>query len=204
MQLPLHPCRSNIERAMRTFIRVVISMVAGFFLMWPLGRVYGALNWPTFHSWGLLHGAFFSAWPTLSIFTFLALGYVRLFPRVEDTPLLIVGLVWGLLLTGFLGIGAYLSASAIYGLLAITAAVVAALSFFARHKLSLALLVVSPVVFFNMQFLLGLMSLPMREFLFDSALDSFDKTKWPLIFALIGWGLGSVASAILKRPPATV
>jgi hypothetical protein len=187
---------------MRTFIRVVISVVAGFFLMWPLGYAYGLLNWPTFHSWGLLHRGFFSAWPTLSILTFLALGYVRPFRRVEDTPLLIVGLVWGLLLTGFLGVGAYLSASATYGLLAATAAIVSVLSFFAKHKLGVALLVVSPIIFFNMDFLLGLMSPPMREVLFDSALHAFDEVTRPLIFALIGWGLGSLARAVLKRPPA--
>jgi hypothetical protein len=160
---------------MRTFIRVVISVLAGFFLMWPLGYVYGALNWPTFHSWGLLHGGFTSAWPTLSIFTFLALGYVPLFPRIEDTPLLVVGLAWGLLLTGFLGIDAYLSASVRYGLFAVTAAIVAILSFFAKKKLTLTLLVVSPIVFFNMEFLLGLMSPSMREFLFEDALQAFDK-----------------------------
>jgi len=166
--------------------------------MWPLGYLYGVLNWPTFHSWGLLHGGFFSAWPTLSIFTFLALGYVRLFPRVEDTPTLIVGLVWGLLLTGFLGVGAYLSTSATYGLLAVTAAIVAVLSFFARHKLALTLLVVSPIVFFNMQFLLGLMSQPMREVLFDRVFHAFDEIKRPLTFAFIGWGLGLLSRAILK------
>src|SRR5262245_47971757 len=172
---------------MRLLMRVVISAVAGFCLMWPLGYVYGVLNWPTFHSWGLLHGGFFSAWPTLSIFTFLALGYVRLFPAVEDTPLLIVGLVWGLLLTGFLGIG---GASATYGLLAITSAIVAILSFFARHRLGLMLLVVSPIVFFKMQFLLGLMSPQLREFksLVGGVLGAFDGVKWPLIFAAIGYG----------------
>jgi hypothetical protein len=189
---------------MRMFIRIVISVVAGFFLMWPLGYVYGALNWPTFHSWGLLHGGFFSAWPTLSTFTFLALGYVRLFPRIEDTPLLSVGLAWGLLLTGFLGIRAYLSVPAIYGLLAATAAIVAALTFFARHKLRLTLLVVSPIALFNADFLLGLMSPLEREFLFDNALDAFDRLKLPLIFVLIGWGLGSLARAILKGRPAAV
>ena len=125
---------------MRNVIRIVISVVVGFFLMWwPLAPVYDALNWPTFHSWGQLHGSFFSAWPTLSILTFLALGYVRFFPRAEDTPLLMLGLVWGLLLAGFLNIRVYLSASTTYGLLAATAAVVAILSFFATHRLGLAL-----------------------------------------------------------------
>src|ERR1700704_980992 len=99
------------------------------------------------------------------------------------------------LLTGFLGIGAYLSTPATYGLLA---AIVAVSSFFARHKVALTLLVVSPAVFFNMQFLLGLMSPPMREFLFDSAFHAFDEIKRPLIFAFIGWGLGLLSHAILK------
>src|SRR5262245_359625 len=117
---------------MRTFIRVVLSTVGGLFLMGQLGYVYSVLHWPTFNSFGLAHGAIVTAWPTLSIFTFLALGYVRPFPRFEDTPLLIIGVVWGLLLTGFLGIYTYLSDSTIYGLLGVTTAIVAVLSFFAR------------------------------------------------------------------------
>src|SRR5215475_12890398 len=100
---------------MRSFTWAVISVVASFFLMWPLGYVYGMLNWPTFHSWGLMHGGFFSAWPTLSILTYLALGYFPFFALLEDTSLLIVGLVWGLLLAGFFGISSYLSSAAVYG-----------------------------------------------------------------------------------------
>jgi hypothetical protein len=186
---------------MRTVIRVVISAVVGLFLMWPLGYIYGVLHWPTFHSWGLMHGAFFSAWPTLSILTFLALGYARLFPLIEDTPLLMVGLAWGLLLTGFLGIGSYLSASATYALLAATAAIVAVLSFFARRRLYLILLVVSPIALFSMQFLLGVMSLPTQEFKFlvYDALFAFDRVKLPLIFALFGWGIGAVARISMRR-----
>jgi hypothetical protein len=34
---------------MRTLIRSVIAVVAGFLLMWPLGYTYAALGWPTFH-----------------------------------------------------------------------------------------------------------------------------------------------------------
>ncbi|MBO0763008.1 MAG: hypothetical protein J2P50_00190 [Hyphomicrobiaceae bacterium] len=217
---------------MRTVIRAVTSAVVGFFLMWPLGYVYGVLHWPTFHSWGLMHGAFFSAWPTLSILTFLALGYTRLFPLIEDTPLLFVGLAWGLLLTGFLGTGSYLSTSARYALLyftllyftllyftllyftllyftllyftllAITAAIVAVLSFFARHRLYLTLFVVSPIVLFGVQFLIGLMSQPTREFKFlvYYAFGAFDHVKWPLIVALLGWAIGSVAHASMRRP----
>jgi hypothetical protein len=184
---------------MRNFIRFIVSVAAGFFLMWPLGYVYGILNWPTFHSWGLLHGGFFSAWPTLSIFTFLMLGYVRFFPRIKDTPLLMIGVVWGLLLTGFLGIRVYLSTPTIYGLLAATAIIVAALTFFATHKLGLALLVVSPIVFFNTEFLLDLLSPLDSNYLFYSARRAFDEVQPLLISTLLGWGLGSFACAILHR-----
>ena len=185
---------------MRNVIRIVISVVVGFFLMWwPLAPVYDALNWPTFHSWGLLHGSFFSAWPTLSILTFLALGYVRFFPRAEDTPLLMLGLVWGLLLAGFLNIRVYLSASTIYGLLAATVAVVAALSFFATHRLGLALLVVSPIAFFNLEYLLDLISPMETAYLSYAARHALDEFKLPLISALLGWALGSLARATLNR-----
>src|ERR1700741_2919478 len=85
--------------AMRAFIRIVIAIVAGFLLMWPLGHAYVALSLPTFHLWGLMHGTFVAAWPTLSILVFLALGYLPFFSRTDDTPLLIISLVWGLLLT---------------------------------------------------------------------------------------------------------
>jgi hypothetical protein len=74
----------------------------------------------------------------LSIFAFLALGYVRPFPRFEDTPLLIVGIVWGLLVITFLGIYTNLAASTIYGLPGITTAIVATLSFFARFDAACA------------------------------------------------------------------
>ena len=89
---------------MRAFIRSVIAIVAGFLLLWPLGFAYTSLSWPTFHSWGLSHGAYVAACPTLSLLAFLALGYLPLFRRIDDTPLLIAGLVWGLLLASFFNI----------------------------------------------------------------------------------------------------
>ena len=67
----------------RTVIRTVISVIAGFFLMWPLGYIFGMMNWPTFHSWGLMHGSFLVAWPALSILTFFALGFLQIFVRRE-------------------------------------------------------------------------------------------------------------------------
>jgi hypothetical protein len=58
--------------------RLLISIVAGFLLMWPLGALFGRMNWPVFHLWGLAHGSFVLAWPLLSAlcFVFLAL-FVR-------------------------------------------------------------------------------------------------------------------------------
>jgi hypothetical protein len=185
------PLSANVLRThvvMRNVIRVFMSAVAGFFLTWPLGYVYGALNWPTFHSWGLLHGSFFSAWPTLSILAFLALGYVRFLPRAKDTPLLMLGLVWGLVLTGFLGVHGYLSVSTIHGLLAATAAVVAALGIYATHRLRLALLVVAPVVLFIDYVLYDLMLLPQSGF--HGTRHALDEVELPLISVLLGWGAG--------------
>src|SRR5262245_22427334 len=112
---------------MWTFIRSVIAIAAGFLLMWPLGYAYAALGWPTFHVWGLMHGTFVAAWPTLSILAFLALGYLPHFRRIDDTALLIAGLVWGLLLTSGFNIRHALGFQIAYGLLSATTVIVAAL-----------------------------------------------------------------------------
>ena len=189
---------------MRTIFRIVLSVIAGFLLMWPLGYTSGLLNWPTFHSWGLMHGSFVAAWPALSILTFFALGYLRIFVRNGDTPLLIIGLVWGLWLSGFLGISTHLSTSAIYALLIGTTAIVATLSFFAAHKVRLALLVVAPAIFFNLQFLLGLISFwPTGELLLTEMTGALDRIKLPLIFSLGGCAVGSGARAMVKRSAET-
>ena len=139
---------------MRTVIRIVIAVIAGFLLMWPLGYAWAALSWPTFHLWGLMHGTFVAAWPTLSILTFLALGYLPPFRRIDDTALLIGGLVWGLLLASAFNIRNALGFEIAYGLLGATTVVIAILCLFAKHRLPLALLVISPVVFLNLDFLL--------------------------------------------------
>ena len=131
---------------MRTLIRSVIAVVAGFLLMWPLGYTYAALGWPTFHLWGLMHGTFVAAWPSLSILAFLALGYLPLFRRVDDTALLIAGLVWGLLLASGFNIRHALGFEIAYGLLGATTVIVAVLCIFAKHRLRLALLVISPLI----------------------------------------------------------
>jgi hypothetical protein len=50
---------------------LALSIVVGFVLMWPLGWLFGVMNWPVFHSWGLAHGSFVLAWPMLSALCFL-------------------------------------------------------------------------------------------------------------------------------------
>ena len=49
------------------------SVVLGFFLMFPLGKLFDTMNWPIFHSWGLVHGSFLLAWPGLTILSFKVL-----------------------------------------------------------------------------------------------------------------------------------
>jgi hypothetical protein len=186
---------------MRTFIRSIIAIVAGYLLMWPLGFAYVAFSLPTFHSWGLAHGTFVAAWPTLSILTFLALGYLPLFRRIDDTALLIGGLVWGMLLASAFNIRNALGFEIAYGMLGVTAVVVAVLCLFARHRLRLALLVISPVVFLNMDFLLSPPA-TLEQFL-SRATSDFKEILSPLAFALAGYVLGTLARVLIRRSPTT-
>jgi hypothetical protein len=196
---PSHHEDQAVEGAMRTFIRIVIAIVAGYLLMWPLGFAYVALSLPTFHSWGLAHGTFVAAWPTLSILTFLALGYLPLFRRIDDTALLIGGLVWGLLLASAFNIRNALGFEIAYGMLGVTAVVVAILCLFAKHRLRLALLVISPVVFLNLDFLLTPPA-TLEQFLSRAKYD-LKELLAPLTFALAGYVLGSLARAAIRRSP---
>ena len=110
---------------MRTFIRSVIAVVAGFLLMWPLGYAYAALelaNIPLLgiDAWHLRRGLAVPVDPGV-----LALGYLPLFRRIDDTPLLIAGLVWGLLLASGFNIRNALGFEIAYGLLGATTVIVA-------------------------------------------------------------------------------
>ena len=53
---------------------LLISIVLGFALMFPLGWLFGVMNWSVFHSWGLIHGSFIVAWPLL---TLISWGLIR-------------------------------------------------------------------------------------------------------------------------------
>ena len=191
----------GIEDVMPTLIRIVIAIVAGFLLMWPLGYAYVALSLPTFHLWGLMHGTFVAAWPTLSIAVFLAMGYLRFFRRIDDTALLIAGLIWGLLLATGFNIRNALGYEVTYGLLGVTAVVVAVLCLFAQHRLRLALLAISPVVFLNLDFLLA--PGPTLERFLTQATYDLKALLPPLSFALAGYVLGSLVRLVIKRSPRT-
>lgn len=175
--------------------RTVLAIAAGFLLMWPLGYAYAAMSFPTFHLWGLMHGSFVAAWPTLSILTFLVLGYLPPFRHIDDTPLLIGGLVWGLLLATAYNIRNALGYEIAHGMLGITTVLIAALCFFAKHRLRLALLVISPVVFLNLD--LPLTS-SLAEFLSRAKYDLRGLLP-PLASSLAGYVLGSLARVVIKR-----
>jgi hypothetical protein len=185
---------------MRTFIRSVIAIVAGFLLMGPLGYAYAALGWPTFHLWGLMHGTFVAAWPALAILAFLALGYLPPFRRIDETALLIAGLLWGLLLATAFNIRHALGFEVAYGLFGVTTVIVAALCIFAQHRLRLALLVISPVVFLNLDFLLAP---PALDQLLSRAILDLKQLLPPIAFSLAGYALGSLARAGFRRSPRT-
>lgn len=182
---------------MRAFIRIVIAIVAGFLLMWPLGQLYTALSLPTFHLWGLMHGSFVAAWPTLSILAFLLFGYLPPFRRTDDAALLIGGLVWGLLLASAYNIRNALGYEIAHGMLGVTTILIAALCFFARHRLRLALFVISPVVFLNLDLLLAP---SFAEFLARAKHDLRGLLP-PLASALAGYVLGWLARVAIKRSP---
>ena len=186
---------------MRTFIRTGVAIVAGFCLMWPLGYLYAAVNWPTFHSWGLMHGTFVAAWPVLSILAFLALGYLPQFHRVDDTPLLIAGLVWGVCMAGFFNIRHALGFEIAYGMLGATAVVIAVLCLFVEHRLRLALLVISPIVFLKLDLLPA--PPPTLELFLTRAAYDLKALLPPLAFALAGYVIGSLARALIRRSPRT-
>ena len=185
---------------MRTLIRSVIAIVAGFLMMWPLGQLYTALSLPTFHHWGLMHGSFFAAWPTMSILAFLLLGYLPPFRRVDDTPLLIAGLVWGLLLASAYNIRNALGYEIAHGMLGVTTVLIAVLCFFARQRLRLALIVISPVIFLNLDLLLAPPP-TLAEWLSRAKYDLRGLLP-PFASAMAGYVLGRLARAVIKRSPA--
>jgi hypothetical protein len=146
-----------------------------------------------------MHGTFVAAWPTLSILAYLASGYLPAFRRTDDTPALMIGLVWGLLLASGYNIRNALGFEVTYGLLGATAIIIAILCVFARYRLRLALLVIAPVVFLNLDFLLTPPA-TLAQF-FSQATYDLKQLMPPLAFALAGYVLGSIGRAVIRRSP---
>jgi hypothetical protein len=82
--------------------QIVPAVVAGYFLMWPLGMVSDALRLGYFNTWSVVHDGFGAAWPALAIFSFALLGYVKPFYRLHDANLLAAGALLGLVLQGMM------------------------------------------------------------------------------------------------------
>ena len=188
-------------------VRVVISVIGGFFLIWPLGYLrLGVLGWPTFHALGLMRGSFLSAWPTLSILVFLALGWLKPFVRLDDTPLLLVAMFCGLLLTGFLVIMPRRQAPEFfYALMIVLAVVVAATSFFARRKLRVAVFAILPFVFFQSEYwwfsldqMAQLGELPPGLLVYLLIYELRDPVGIPAMFVFVGSLAGSIASRAFR------
>ena len=173
----------------------MLAIVFGFILMFPLGFLFGAMNWPTFHSWGLMHGGFFSAWPTLSLVSFATLSLVPWFRPISDAPLLAIAALVGLGITSALVVadsgGQFRVPVALAG---VTVACSALLCYFARRRWLVALVIALPMAFFDSQFLL--MSV-------DSILSylrfNFLRVTTPIIVAaFIGLGVAYVAKRAVR------
>jgi hypothetical protein len=63
-----------------------ISIVLGFALMFPLGWLFGIMNWPVFHGWGLVHGAFMVAWPALALVSWVLVSLMRTRGKSKHQP----------------------------------------------------------------------------------------------------------------------
>ena len=82
--------------------QIVLAVVAGYFLMWPLGMAADVLRLVYFNTWAMVHGGFGAAWPALAIASFALLGYVKWFYRLHDAPLFAAGALLGLVLQGMM------------------------------------------------------------------------------------------------------
>lgn len=67
----------SVDRATTGCLSIVISVVAGFFLLTPLMGIFDAMHWPVFHSWGMWHGSIIIAWPALTLLSFCVLRVIR-------------------------------------------------------------------------------------------------------------------------------
>ena len=55
------------SRAACALLATCIAVLAGYGLMWPVGRVFDFAQLPVFNTWALLHASAIVAWPALSL-----------------------------------------------------------------------------------------------------------------------------------------
>ncbi|MGJ4930944.1 hypothetical protein ACQR1I_29610 [Bradyrhizobium sp. HKCCYLS2038] len=187
---------------MRTVLRVILSIVLGFLLMWPLVAIYDWAELPTFHSWGLIHGSLFAAWPTLGAIIFFALGYVPFFGPSPDAPLRMAVLISSLPVYSFLNVPSYYSQTTQYGLLIAIAAIVAVLGFFAKRRLVLGLLALMPFAANQLELLPQLIMEPSAIDWSVEAFFAYRHLKLPILAAGVGWAIACLVARVLGRTPA--
>ena len=56
-------------------VRIVLALLIGIGGIYPLGKLFDAMEWPIFHTWGLGHGSFVIAIPVLVWLAYVGLGY---------------------------------------------------------------------------------------------------------------------------------
>jgi hypothetical protein len=71
---------------MRTALLWSLAVVAGFFLMWPLGLLFERQHWGVFHPWGLAHGSFLIAWPLFGYVVSRLLVLLPFFRERRNVP----------------------------------------------------------------------------------------------------------------------
>lgn len=135
--------------------QIVLSIVAGFFLMIPLAMAFDALYWSTYNTWALAHGGFGAAWPALAIFSFALLGLVKWFYRFRDAYLFAAGALFGLALQGLLWMPEPPDfAMASQGLIVGACIDSALLCYFAQRRFPLALAIAFPSFDFGWLFII--------------------------------------------------
>jgi hypothetical protein len=180
-------------RHIRTIVQVVLAVVLGVLLLYPLGWLFGAMGWPMYHNWGLIHGVFFSAIPALAIASFTVLGEVPWFRGVRDPYRRVAGLAVGMAINAtfvtvrmgsdfsFWSLGSVM-------LIALAFFASAALCYKAAAPMLVALMIPLPLFFHDSQFFL--MS-------FDAVLGyvSFEMTRTTIPVAVLAF-LGAVVTRL--------
>jgi|GEM_PF-4104588 len=56
---------------------LVVSVILGFILMFPLASFFDGKNWPVFNSWAMLHATVLIAWPLLALAVLVVTQAIR-------------------------------------------------------------------------------------------------------------------------------